>query len=271
MSTFTFAAVGDNCIDRYMPPVGLSLVGGNAVNVGVQLSRLGHKVAYFGAVGNDDDGRRMLACFRENGLVTDHIQILDGVTAYTNIEVDETGDRTIGFEEFGVCKGYRPSSADLDVLLTMRHVHIGWLDDGGALKRTLQAAGVSVSQDISVNADPNNLGVEGLSIAFASAGADRARAETMLDALLRGGAKLAVVTCGSLGSMASDGTRHAQTSIREVEVVDTTGAGDSFIAGFIAAHAAGRSLSTCLESGRDVAAATCQHVGGFPQEPLRLK
>ena len=37
-----FAAVGDNCIDRYLPPIGLSLVGGNAINVGVQLLSLIH-------------------------------------------------------------------------------------------------------------------------------------------------------------------------------------------------------------------------------------
>jgi fructoselysine 6-kinase len=61
-----------------------------------------------------------------------------------------------------------------------------------------------------------------------------------------------------------------ETSIRPVEVVDTTGAGDSFIAGFISGHAAGKDLRTCLEVGRDTAAETCRHVGGFPQPTLPL-
>lgn len=270
MSTFEFAVVGDNCIDRFMPPVGLSLIGGNAVNVGVQLSRLGHRVAYFGAVGDDSDGRRMMACFHENGLVTDHVQVLDGITAYTNIEVDEAGDRILAFEDFGVCKGYRPTSRDIESLVRLRHVHIGWLDDGGVLRQALRAAGVSVSQDVSVNADPTNLGVEGLDVAFASAGADRDRADYLLRTLLKEGAKLAVVTCGSLGSMASDGKVRAQTAIRPVEVVDTTGAGDSFIAGFLSARSFGKDLQACLEQGRDVAAETCRHIGGFPQEPVAL-
>jgi len=212
----------------------------------------------------------MLSCFQENGLCTDHVQILPGVTAYTNIEVDEAGERTIAFEEFGVCRGYRPSDLDLQCLTRMRHVHIGWLDDGGALRRTLKAAGVSVSQDISVNADARHLGIEGLDIAFASAGEDQARAEQLADSILAGGAKLAVVTCGSSGSIASDGTRTQATGIRNVEVVDTTGAGDSFIAGFISAYARGEDLQTCLETGRDVAAETCRHVGGFPQPMLPL-
>jgi len=271
MTNLEFATVGDNCIDRFMPPVGLSLVGGNAVNVGVQLGRLGHRVAYFGAVGKDPAGSRMLACFQDNGLVTDHVRVLDGITAYTDIDVDETGDRFMTFEDFGVCRGYRPTDDDMRVLVRMRHVHIGWLDDGGALRRTLLASGVSVSQDVSVNADPADLGVEGLDVAFASAGADRDRAEALLGTLLAQGARLAVVTCGSLGSMASDGTRRAEIGIRPVEVVDTTGAGDSFIAGFLSGRAAGLNLLGCLAAGRDVAARTCGHVGGFPQQPLPLE
>jgi fructoselysine 6-kinase len=270
MNSFEFAAVGDNCIDRFMPPIGVSLVGGNAVNVAVQLRRLGLGTAYFGAVGPDENGRRMLACFTDNHLNIDHVQILPGITAYTDIEVDETGDRTFAFEEFGVCRGYRPNDRDLQALTRMRHVHIGWLDDGGALRRALRAAGVSVSQDISVNADAHHLGIEGLAIAFASAGDDPAQAESMLNSLLARGAKLAVVTCGARGSMASDGTRIEAIGIRPVDVVDTTGAGDSFIAGFISGHNGGQDLRRCLEIGRDAAAGTCRHLGGFPQSPLPL-
>ncbi|MCG7391590.1 PfkB family carbohydrate kinase [Microvirga sp. ACRRW] len=268
--SFEFAAVGDNCIDRFMPPISLSLIGGNAVNVAVQLSRLGLKTGYFGAVGSDEDGRRMLACFEENGLCTDHVQIRPGVTAYTNIEVDETGERTFAFEEFGVCRGYRPTDADIQVLMKMRHVHIGWLDDGGDLRRTLRAAGVSVSQDISINTDARHLGIEGLDCVFASAGDNRDEAQQLLSSILERGAKLAVVTCGSRGSMASDGIQLKTADIRPANVVDTTGAGDSFIAGFISAYSRGAALQTCLESGRDAAAETCLHVGGFPQPMLRL-
>lgn len=270
MSSFEFAAVGDNCIDRFLPPIGLSLIGGNAINVAVQLSRLDLKTAYFGAVGADDDGQRMIACFRENGLCIDHLQVLPGRTAYTDIKVDEAGERTLAFEDFGVCRGYRPNDLDLQALMRVRHVHIGWLDDGGALRRTLKAAGVSVSQDISINTDPQHRGVHGLDIAFASAGEDPVEAEHMLGSLLAEGAKFAVVTCGSRGSMASDGTRIERTDIRPVDVVDTTGAGDSFIAGFIAGYSKGRDLQTCLEMGRDAAAETCKHVGGFPQPVCSL-
>lgn len=265
MSRFDVATVGDNCIDRYLPPVGLAAIGGNAVNVAVHLRKQGLRTAYFGAVGSDADGRRMLDCFRNNGLNIDHVQVNDGVSAYTNLDIDESGDRIIVFEEFGVCRSYRPTEDDFKVLLTMRHVHIGWLNDDGDLKRRLANAGVSVSQDITVNPGPDRL-----TIAFGSAGSDPYAAIHIANGYLAEGAALAVVTRGAMGSLATDGSVVVETGVLPVDVSDTTGAGDTFIAGFIAKRLAGGSLRECLEAGRDAAAVTCTHFGGFPQTPIRL-
>ncbi|MDH2398394.1 PfkB family carbohydrate kinase [Bradyrhizobium sp. SSUT18] len=265
MPDFDVATVGDNCMDRYLPPVGLAAIGGNAVNVAIHLRKQGLRTAYFGAVGPDDDGRRMLDCFKDNDLNIAHVQVKEGVTAYTNIDIDKSGDRIIAFEEFGVCRTYRPSEADFKVLLSMRHVHIGWLDDGGELKRRLASAGVSVSQDITVNP-----GADGLTIAFGSAGADPHAAIDTANGYLTQGAALAVVTRGSMGSIATDGSVVVEAGILPVDVCDTTGAGDTFIAGFIARRLAGGNLQECLAAGRDAAAVTCTHFGGFPQTPYFL-
>lgn len=265
MAEFEVAAVGDNCIDRYLAPVGLATMGGNAVNVAVHLQRLGLRSAYFGAVGSDDDGGRMLDCFKDNGLNTDHVQVKQGVTAYTNLDIDESGDRIIAFEDFGVCRAYQPSASDIKALLSMRHVHIGWLNDGGDLKRRLRSAGVSVSQDITVNP-----GAEGLTIAFGSAGLDPDAAIYIANGYLAQGAALAVVTRGAMGSIATDGIIMAEAGILPVEVTDTTGAGDTFVAGFIAQRLSGGDLQQCLRAGRDAAANTCTHFGGFPQTPIPL-
>lgn len=270
MKTFRFAAVGDNCIDRFRRPLSQSLVGGNAVNVAVQLARLGRTSFYFGAVGPDADGARTRQLLAGSGVDITHLRERPGITAYTDIEVLPTGERVFAYEDFGVCAGYAPDAAEIAVLKTMDHVHIGWMDDGGALRRTLAAAGVSVSQDISVNADPANLGIDGLSMAFASAGEDDGAVEAVLQRLLGGGVPLAVVTRGARGAVVSDGTQRVEIGIKPVEVIDTTGAGDSFIAGFLSARIAGLPLEKCLETGRDQAALTCMHVGGFPQAPQPL-
>jgi len=257
------ATVGDNCIDRYAPPLAVSTVGGNAVNVAVRLRELGTVSAYFGAVGDDAAGRRVLAALDAAGVERSHVQIVAGHTATTDLVVDASGERVIGAEDFGACHGYRVPLDDLDRLAAMAHVHIGWLADGGELRRRLGERGVSVSKDLAVNP-----GAQGLDIAFASAGADRAYGEALIGNILAEGARVAVVTLGAMGSMASDGREAVGTSILPVDVVDTTGAGDSFIAGFVSAHLKGDPLGACLEAARRAAAETCTHIGGFRQVPV---
>jgi fructoselysine 6-kinase len=270
MKRLRIAAVGDNCIDKFLPPIGEALVGGNAVNVAVQLARLGHDAFYFGAVGPDVDGRRTRSALIDNGVGVAHLQERPGKTAHTDIEVLPSGERIFLYEDFGVCAGYRPSDTDLAALKTMDHVHIGWLDDGGALRRALASAGVSVSQDISVNTDPAHLGIEGLTMAFGSAGEDDAAVDATIDRFFAAGVRVAVVTRGAKGSVAATPVERAETGIGKVDVVDTTGAGDSFIAGFLSAYIGGGSLHAAVEAGRDRAALACSHVGGFPQQPTAL-
>jgi fructoselysine 6-kinase len=257
------ATVGDNCIDRYGPPIGLSTVGGNALNVAVQLRRAGLRSAYFGAVGRDQDGQRTIDRLVETNVDIAGLHLRDGVTAFTELTSDTSGDRIIGLEEFGVCQGYRPSDGDFARLAQMRHVHLGWLDDGGETKHRLVSLGVPVSQDLAVNR-----GAEGLDIAFASAGPSREAAQRLLADALAQGARLVVVTMGALGSLASDGAAHAEIGAKPTTVLDTLGAGDTFIAGFLAARLAGRDLAEALAAGRDAAAETCTHFGGFPQQPV---
>ena len=271
-SSIDVASVGDNCIDRYLPPVDASTVGGNAVNVAVQVARKGHRVSYFGATGDDADGRRMRTCFAANALDLTGVQVRPGLpTAWTDIATDETGERTMVFEEFGACRGYRPTNDDVARLLRQRHVHIGWLDDGGDLKRRLAQAGVSVSQDISVNAAQDDVSPDGLSIAFASAGPSEEAANALLRRCLDGGARLAVVTCGPRGSLASDGGVIVAMPAIQARVVDTLGAGDSLIAGFLDACLGGATLSDALRLGAELAAETCGHLGGFPQAISRAR
>lgn len=265
MSKPRFAVVGDNCIDRFRPS-GMSLIGGNAVNVAVQLALLGEASHYFGAVGLDQDGTRTIDALASRSVDVSFVQQKPGTTAYTDVDILPSGERVFVYEDFGVCAGYRPSAADLNALDGMGHVHIGWMDDEGELRRRLVAKGLSVSQDISVNADPAHLGVEGLTIAFGSAGENDATATNLLERLLRDGAKLAVVTRGSRGACASDGVTSFSVEAAPVEVVDTTGAGDSFIAAFLAAFKSGADIRTSLERGCRTAATTCTHIGGFPQK-----
>lgn len=260
MSRTVLATIGDNCIDRYLP-LGRSAVGGNAVNVAVQLVRAGWECAYFGAVGPDADGERTRSILAANGVDVSHLRVLPGRTPYTEIDVDAQGERIFAYEDFGVCADYRPDAEDIVALRQRAHVHIGWLKDSGRFRETLAGSGATVSQDVAVNAEDG-----GLDVAFGSAGASMERAKLTLQKLLDDGNRLAVVTCGALGSIASDGTWIVAADALPIEaVVDTTGAGDTFIAGFLGAWLRKEPLRACLVAGSAAAAETCRHLGGFPQ------
>lgn len=266
--TVSFAAVGDNCIDRYLPPMGDCLVGGNAVNVAVQLARLGRGVSYFGAVGDDRAGDAVRAALLANGVGTAGLRLCPGEpTARTDIETLADGDRRFLFESFGACAGYRPGEEDLGRLRRMSHVHMGWLKGAVALRRALAGCGAVLSQDLSVNNTPEELDPAGLDIVFGSAEPQQALAES--ERLLARGARLAVVTMGAAGSMARDGARLVRADAAAATVIDTTGAGDAFIAGFLDAHAKRLTLQECLERGAVAGAAACRHRGGFPQAALQ--
>lgn len=268
MTSPSFAVVGDNCIDRFLPPVGDSLVGGNAVNVAVQLARLGCRVEYFGAVGDDAAGEAVARALRDNGVGTGWLRRAAGeATARTDIETLPGGDRRFVFESFGACLGYRPGPAEIARLRHMSHVHVGWLRGAVQLRQALAGSGVVLSQDLSVNNRAEDLVPTGLAIAFTSSTPESADAES--DRLLSEGAKLAVVTLGASGSLVNEAGKIRRAPAVPVPVTDTTGAGDAFIAGFLDAHAKHLTLQECLQQGTRLGGLACGHRGGFPQHPLK--
>lgn len=262
---FDFVTIGDNCIDRFEGSRNSELVGGNALNVAAQLSLLGHKVAYFGAVGDDPDGRLIIRELKRVGVCTDYLKVIEGTTAYSLIRHDDNGDRDIYFEEFGASGTYLPTEEDLAIIARAGHAHIGWMRDGSSVNKRLNQLGVSVSRDLSVNSEEADLNPDGLDIAILSANSQQA-AQNKISYLIQHGVGLALVTIGEHGSLVSDGKTNTSLSASRIEPVDTTGAGDSFIAGFISAYKNGKDLEASLKAARELATKTCLHVGGFPQD-----
>ena len=72
-----------------------------------------------------------------------------------------------------------------------------------------------------------------------------------------------IATLGENGSIAYDGEKFYRHGIRKVETVDTIGAGDSFIAGFMYAKMNGEDILSCLWAGAAKAEETIQHFGAF--------
>jgi sugar/nucleoside kinase (ribokinase family) len=79
---------------------------------------------------------------------------------------------------------------------------------------------------------------------------------------------IAAITCGAQGSVvAANGERHAVPAA-PAQVVDTTGAGDLYAAGFLSGYTRGRPLATCGALGSLAAAEVISHLGARPATSL---
>jgi fructoselysine 6-kinase len=257
------ASIGDNCIDRYVGSTELVHVGGNALNVAVGLARAGLEVMYAGAVGDDAEGRVVLATLTTEGIDARRVVVSPGApTGACLVELRSDGERVFLEERVGASGDWLPSTADLEVLSGCAWVHAAGLHAGpGVLTRL---AGQRISFDVSHHGRPllPQLAPH-LEIAFFS-GAQNGRdaALALAQEAVALGARAAVVMRGRDGSLAFDG-RLVEVPAQPVDVVDTLGAGDALIAAVIAARIGGAHLTEALEAGAHAAARACGHYGAW--------
>ncbi|RGP35261.1 PfkB family carbohydrate kinase [Pseudotabrizicola alkalilacus] len=255
-------AVGDNCLDVYLTRNQLA-VGGNALNVAVQWRNLGLRVRYMGVVGPDAEGDTILAAIAKAGLDPADCERRPGHSAVTLLQ-DRLGDRRFLLEDLGVGLHYMPGVEGLAALAQADWVHLG-TNSSPTLLRYLLDAGLNFSVDLSTAYA--TLDLAGVPLVFASGPEDNAQpVSPLIDGLLARGAQRAVVTCGRRGAYYHDGFKLHQGAAQPITVVDTCGAGDSFIATFLADHMiGGQPAPEALRRATMAAAVTCMHEGGFPQ------
>ena len=90
-------------------------------------------------------------------------------------------------------------------------------------------------------------------------------------AAIEGKVRILVVTCGEDGALAIEGGRRTAVPVAKIGagLVDTTGAGDLFAAGFLVGQAEGRSIEESLRIGSIAAAEIISHFGARPEADLR--
>jgi len=83
---------------------------------------------------------------------------------------------------------------------------------------------------------------------------------------------LAVVTRSEKGAIVMRGSeRYEVPAIAPARLLDTTGAGDLFAAGFLAGYTAGRGLHDCAVMGTAAAAEVIEHFGARPEDDLKVR
>jgi sulfofructose kinase len=244
------------------------LPGGQAATTVVACQRWGLRTRYVGKLGIDNAARIHREAFDLAG-VDAHIVTAPGAdSAKSLILVDPEGERTV------LCRkdkrvSLQPGDLDREWIVNARALHLDGYDTAAATlaAKWARAAGIPVIADL----DETYEGVEDLidNIDYLIVSRDfpgRLTSEPILETALRKirdrhGCILTAATLGPGGVLAWDGKRYHNACAYRVPVVDTTGAGDIFHAGFIFGLLRGWPLSRQLDFACAAAALNCMSIG----------
>ena len=263
-------AIGDNCIDDYSE-LGRRFPGGNALNVAVYASRHDSVEAdYVGIVGTDDNGEYMISQIKQQGLGTEKIIRAEGNTAVTKILI-RNGDRVFADYIEGVQKD---AVLPMEKILTPDNydlIHFTvWGFGREHVKRLKETTNVLLSCDFSGQLDdPRTEIMPYLDISFFSGShlvKKGENPEPVLRKLKEKTPGLVVMTLGEYGSMVYDGVNLYKGTAYSVEVVDTLGAGDSYIAAFLCSRLNEKTIPESIEAGHRAATEICKRLGAWGGE-----
>lgn len=258
------ATVGDNCIDAY-DDIGKVFPGGNPVNVAVYAVRLGSRASYTGAVGDDANGRAMISSLSAKGVDVSRVRILPGRTAVTHVSLKD-GERIFGDYDEGVLAAWSLQNDEIDFLRSHDIVVSGlWGKVENDLAR-IGSGGPPIAFDFATKLDDPIVqqALPNVNYAFfAYDGDDERYIRRFLVDVVAAGPKLAIATLGERGSLVYDGSTYTSFGIVPVDVVDTMGAGDSYIAGFLTGILDGAPLRDCMKRGAENASVTLRYNGAW--------
>ena len=247
--------------------------GGSAANVAMFGALTGTPSRFIGQVGNDKLGEQLCASLRESGV--DVCTVANGRTGSIVVLVQLNGERTF-LTDRGVASEL--SVFDATHLLGVSIVHVptySLAHDPLATTaiqyiRAARAAGALISIDASSTAVLRDYGVERYAALIASiapdvfmCNIDEAELLTIDAARPMPGAQLTVIKRGALPVIAITAagavTEVAPPSV--ANIVDTTGAGDAFAAGFLPLYSSSRNIADAITRGHSIAARVLRSPG----------
>ncbi|PKK39963.1 hypothetical protein ABB02_00752 [Clostridiaceae bacterium JG1575] len=258
------AFVGDNCIDDYGAKEGC-FPGGNAVNAAVGFRRLGAEATYFGVVGDDEAGTLLKEQLRAEGVGVDFLKTLPGATARTTITLQQ-GERHFSDYDPGVHRHFQLTPEDREAILSFDLLLCGrW----GGVNHELaffHEKGLPIAYDAATEplGDSMEALLPSLTLLFFST-------EETDDEVLRGllftlwvkGPELIVALRGERGSLCFDGAFFHEHLPDPLPALDSLGAGDAFIAGFLFSYLNGSDIPSALALGSALAEECLGHLGAW--------
>jgi len=247
--------------------------GGKGANQAVAAARAGGDVAFLGAVGRDDFARPLLESLQASGVRTHLVRHVPAPTGAAYISVADGGENAIT-----VAPGANAHLApqDLPDLAGVTHLVLQLetpLDTVRAYARAARTAGVAVVLNAApARSLPDDL-LASVDVLIVNEG-ELARlagvtgdVHVLASHVRTRGSRVIVVTLGSRGSYALTHDGAVRLPAYSVQVVDTTGAGDTFVGVLTACLSRSDSVADALRAANAAAALACTRPGAQPSMP----
>ncbi|MBV9896851.1 MAG: ribokinase [Chloroflexi bacterium] len=254
----------------------LRAAGGKGGNQAVALARLGAEVSMVGRVGHDAFGRELARLLRDAGVSTRWVQGTDRPTGTALILVDSTGENSIAVAP-GANQELLPEDVPrraieaADVLVAQLEVPVASVEEAFRLARLAAVRTVlnvaparplpAALLDLTDVLICNEVELSALLDRPVPAGSEATAAREVR----RSANQVVAVTLGSRGALAIDRNEVVAQSAFAVQVVDSTGAGDAFVAGFVAGYRDG--VQAALRLGGAAGSLACTRPGAQPSMP----
>ena len=254
------AEIGDNCIDLY-ERIGKKYPTGNVVDTGVNLKKLGVDVSIISTTGNDENGKWMIESLEKEGLDISHLKVGDGPTAITYMDMDGN-DRVHGDYVEGVLENIEFDEEDVRFACEHDLVHTALWGKAEKVLPAIAQKGVPIAFDYADRLD-HQLVEETLPYVTYGFYSYHKTEDEYIKGFLKDkvdrGMKVAIATFGEKGSLAYDGkTYYKGEVVPAKKVVNTVGAGDSFIAGFLYGILNKYEIPECLKTGAKIASSVVE-------------
>lgn len=249
-------------------------VGGGGAITAVGLARLGRRTALIGAVSEDFFGRFLRETIAKEGVDLSCLATAPPTSTPLSIEFSFPSDRaTITCTP--PCDDVANQPHARECVVRSRHLHISGLTS--ARVRLLELAvsrGLTTSLDTNLTSETQQellqhaaRYIDVLMPNQSEVGASDETVASIAKDLGSGVRRFAVIKRGSRGAIASDGDTLTWAGAFPVDAMDTTGAGDTFNAGFLCAFLQGSTLEACLSLGNGAGALGAMTIGGVAGTP----
>jgi len=255
--------------------------GGDALNEAIVLRHLGVPVRLETVIGDDEAGKSVLQKMVAAGLDTDGVQIRKGLRTGINVVlIDHTGERSFLTDPAGSLRQLGMEDITLPVpkdigILSLASMFVSPLlgtQEMETLFRQAKAQGIITCADMTRCKNGETPEVMAPVLQYVDYllpnESEAARltgfetAEAAADALHHAGAGTVIVKCGAKGCYVKTAERSFWTEAEpDIPCVDSTGAGDSFAAGFLCGLAQDLPLEDCITLANRCGAKAVQQVG----------